>query len=358
MEELIFKKIEEFKKRYQELEAKLAQSDLVEDISLLVSLGKEHSELKEIVELSEKYRVLELKLKDTIEISESEGGELKELAREEIGVLESEKERVWSLIKKYLLPRDSMDERSVFIEIRGAAGGGESALFAADLLRMYSRYAEKNRYNYRIVDYNATDIGGYKEVVFEVEGKGAYAQFKYESGVHRVQRVPDTEASGRIHTSTVTVAVLPEVEDVEVDIKEEDLRVDTFRASGAGGQHVQMTDSAIRITHIPTGIVVSCQDERSQIKNKEKALKVLRARLYKHYREEQDKSIASQRKVQVGTGERSEKIRTYNFPQNRITDHRIGLSLFNLSEVLNGNMEPLVEPLMLYAEQEALKRLK
>lgn len=357
MEELIFRKLEELKKRYEELEVQLADSRLQDNISLLISLGKEHSELREIMELREKYEDIENKLQETREILETEEGELKELAKEEVRVLESERDRLMGLIRKSLLPKDVMDERSVFIEIRGAAGGEESALFAADLLRMYIRYAEMKKFSYKLVDYNATDIGGYKEVILEVEGKGAYSQFKYESGVHRVQRVPTTEASGRVHTSTVTVAVLPEVEDVEVDIKDDDLRIDTFRSSGAGGQHVQMTDSAIRITHLPTGLVVTCQDERSQLKNKEKAMKVLRARLFKLYKEEQEKTIASQRKTQVGTGERSEKIRTYNFPQNRITDHRIGLSLYNLSEILDGNMEPLIEPLMLYAQEEALKNL-
>lgn len=357
MKELIIKKISDLKRRKDELENLLVQPEAVEFSSRLVDLGKEYREITDILEIADKYLLTSSRLDEAKDLFQSEDIEYRELAREEVRLQEEELELFLRELIKAFIPRDPLDDRSVFIEIRAAAGGEESALFAADLLRMYSRYAEKKGYKYKLVDYNSTDIGGFKEAVLEIKGNGAYSQFKHEIGVHRVQRVPETESSGRVHTSTITVAVMPEVEDVEVEINEDDIRVDTFGAAGAGGQHVQMTDSAVRITHIPTGIVVSCQDERSQIKNREKALKVLRSRLYTFFKMKQDKEIASKRKSQVGKGERSEKIRTYNFPQNRITDHRIDLSVYNLNYVLEGNMELIIEPLQLSLQEEFIKEL-
>lgn len=264
-------------------------------------------------------------------------------------------DRISEDIKILLLPRDPNDDKNVIIEIRGGAGGEEAALFAGSLMRMYSMYAESKGWKTEIINENATELGGYKEVSFMIEGDGAYSRLKFESGVHRVQRVPDTESQGRIHTSTVTVAVLPEVDDVEVDINPADLQIDTYRSSGAGGQHVNKTESAIRITHFPTGLVVECQDERSQHKNKDKAMKVLRSRLYEKAQQEQTDKIASERKLQVGTGDRSERIRTYNFPQGRVSDHRIGLTLYHLEQILNGDLDEIIDALITADQTEKLK---
>jgi peptide chain release factor 1 len=285
-----------------------------------------------------------------------EDDELRQLIKEEIKLLEEKIERLEKELPLLLLPKDPNDEKNVIVEIRAGAGGEEAALFAAELMRMYQRYAERKGWKVEVLDINETGLGGVKEVVLRIEGKGAYSRLKYESGVHRVQRVPVTEAGGRIHTSTATVAVLPEVDEVEVEIRPEDLKIETMRASGHGGQHVNRTESAVRITHLPTGIVVSCQNERSQHQNKATALRILRAKLYELYQREQQEKIQKERRSQVGTGERSEKIRTYNFPQNRVTDHRIGLTVYNLPEVLDGDLDEFIDALIAHFRAEALKQ--
>ena len=300
------------------------------------------------------YRLLKA---DKEMLVEENDREMRDMLTEEISSLSSREKELENQIQILLLPKDPNDDKNVFVEIRGGAGGEEAALFAANLFRMYSKYAENNRWSSEIMSINETDIGGIKEIVFMIKGDGAYSKLKYESGVHRVQRVPDTESSGRIHTSTATVAVLPEVDDVEIEINEKDLKIDVFRASGNGGQCVNTTDSAVRMTHLPTGLVVSCQDEKSQLKNKEKALKVLKARLYEKAEAERSAGIAEDRKSQVGTGDRSERIRTYNYPQGRITDHRIGLTLYKLEEILNGNLDEVINALITADQAEKMKRM-
>ena len=290
-------------------------------------------------------------------LAEENDKEMREMLQEEISDLTAREEELEREIQILLLPKDPNDDKNVFVEIRGGAGGDEAALFAANLFRMYTRYAENNRWTVELMSANETDIGGFKEVVFMIKGNGAYSKLKYESGVHRVQRVPDTESSGRIHTSTATVAVLPEVDDVEIEINEKDLKIDVFRASGNGGQCVNTTDSAVRMTHLPTGLVVSCQDEKSQLKNKEKALKILRARLYEQAEAERNAGIAEDRKSQVGTGDRSERIRTYNYPQGRVTDHRIGLTLYKLEAFLNGDIDEVVNALITADQAEKMKQM-
>ena len=280
---------------------------------------------------------------------------MKELAQEESLAAKTELEESRQSIKLLLLPKDPNDERNVIVEIRGGAGGEEAALFSAVLYRMYSMYADKKGFKTELLNVNATELGGYKEISFMINGQGAYSRLKFESGVHRVQRVPETEAQGRIHTSTVTVAVLPEAEDVELEINPKDLQIDTFRSSGAGGQHINKTESAIRITHLPTGTVVECQDERSQYKNKDKAMRVLKSRLLQAKRDEQAQAVAQERKSQVGTGDRSERIRTYNYPQSRVTDHRIGLTLYKLDEILNGNIDEIIDALITAYRAEQLR---
>ncbi|KUK13389.1 MAG: peptide chain release factor 1 [Synergistetes bacterium] len=347
------KKIEE---EYESLSKKLSDPAIVQDPKEFQRVAKTHAELEDIVIKYRKYKKLSKELEEAKLIAE-EDEELREVAKEEAKLIEEELVRLEEELKTALIPKDPMDDRNIIMEIRAGAGGEEAALFAADLFRMYARYAERKGWDVEVLDRNETGIGGYKEIVFRIIGKGAYSRLKFESGVHRVQRIPVTESSGRIHTSTATVAVLPEVEDVEVEIKEEDLKIETFRASGKGGQYVNKTDTAVRITHIPTGIVVSCQDERSQYKNKQRALSILRAKLYEIEREKQESEIASLRKSQVGSGERSEKIRTYNFPQNRVTDHRIGLTLYNLEEVLDGDLDDIIEALIVADRAEKLAKL-
>lgn len=316
-------------------------------------------ELKSIEEIVLTYREYKQAVKsqdESIEILDESGdSDLKELAQLELDEAKQNIEKLSEKLKILLLPKDPNDERNVIVEIRGGAGGEESALFSAVLFRMYSMYAEKKGYKVEIVNANETELGGYKEISFMIEGEGAYSRFKYESGVHRVQRVPETESQGRVHTSTTTVAVLPEAEDVELEIDPKDLKIDTFRSSGAGGQHINKTSSAIRITHLPTGTVVECQDERSQYKNKDKALKVLKSRLLKEKQDKQASEIAANRKSQVGTGDRSERIRTYNYPQGRLTDHRIGLTLYKLEDILNGNLDEVIDALVTADRAEKLK---
>jgi len=352
----MFEQLDKVEQRFLRVEEALSDPELLGDPKAYRELAKEHSEMAPAVEAYRRYR----KMKE--EIGQNEGllkserdPEMRELIREEISSLNEGLESVEEELKLMLAPKDPNDEKNVILEIRAGTGGDEAALFAADLFRMYSRYAEERHWKVEVLDSHPTGIGGFKEIVGAVNGKGAYSRLKYESGVHRVQRVPATESQGRIHTSAVTVAVLPEAEEVDVFIDPNDLRVDVFRSSGPGGQSVNTTDSAVRITHLPTGLVVTCQDEKSQHKNKAKAMKVLRARLMDQMQREQEARIARDRKTQVGTGDRSERIRTYNFPQNRITDHRINLTLYKLELVLSGVLDELLDSVAAHFQAEALK---
>ncbi len=353
----MFDKLESVVNRHEQIGIELTRPDVASDNELFRKLMKEYSELSPIVEKYKEYVAAKNAEKEALEILAEPNldKDFKELAEEE---LKEAKENIIIFgdeLKILLLPKDPNDDKNVIIEIRGGAGGEEAALFAGSLYRMYTMYAESKRWQTEVSNMNETELGGYKEISFMIEGSGAYSRFKYESGVHRVQRVPDTETQGRIHTSTVTVAVLPEADEVEFDINPADLKIDTFRSSGAGGQHINKTSSAIRVTHIPTGTVVECQDERSQFKNKDKALKILRARLFDEEQRKHDEAIASDRKSQVGTGDRSERIRTYNYPQGRVTDHRIGLTLYKLDQILNGDIDEIVDALITHYRTEALK---
>lgn len=344
----MFDKLEIFEKRYDELNNKLYDSTVAADPEEYQKVMKEFKELEDVVLKYRQYKRAKKTVTESLEML-SEGGldkELKELAETELSSAKEEAALCEQEIKILLLPKDPNDDRNVIIEIRGGAGGEEAALFCGVLYRMYSMYAEKKGFKTELLNANETELGGFKEVSFMITGGGAYSRFKFESGVHRVQRVPETETQGRIHTSTVTVAVLPEAEDVELEINPAELQIDTFRSSGAGGQHINKTESAIRITHIPTGVVVECQDERSQHKNKDKALKVLKSRLLQAKQQEQANAVAQERRIQVGTGDRSERIRTYNYPQSRVTDHRIGLTLYKLDEILNGSLDEIIDALI------------
>ncbi len=352
----MFERIEIFDKRYSELNSRLYEPSVASDPEEYQKIMKEIKSIEELVQTYREYKSALQSEKESLEILEdSSDSELKELAQAELDEAKENIERLSEQLKILLLPKDPNDERNVIIEIRGGAGGEESALFSAVLFRMYSMYAEKRGYKVEVINANETELGGYKEISFMIEGEGAYSRFKFESGVHRVQRVPETESQGRVHTSTTTVAVLPEAEDVELEIDPKDLKIDTFRSSGAGGQHINKTSSAIRITHLPTGTVVECQDERSQYKNKDKALKVLKSRLLKEKQDKQASEIAENRKSQVGTGDRSERIRTYNYPQGRLTDHRIGLTLYKLEDILNGNLDEVIDALITADRAEKLK---
>lgn len=352
----MFDKIEIFDKRYSELSQRLYEPSVAANPDEFQKVMKELKSIEEIVLTYRDYKSAVESEKESLEIlGETSDSELKELAQAELDEAKSSIETLSEKLKILLLPKDPNDERNVIVEIRGGAGGEESALFSAVLFRMYSMYAERHGYRVEVINANETELGGYKEISFMIEGDGAYSRFKYESGVHRVQRVPETESQGRVHTSTTTVAVLPEAEDVELEIDPSDLKIDTFRSSGAGGQHINKTSSAIRITHIPTGTVVECQDERSQYKNKDKALKVLKSRLLKEKQEKQASEIAADRKSQVGTGDRSERIRTYNYPQGRLTDHRIGLTLYKLEDILNGNLDEVIDALIAADRAQKLK---
>ncbi|MFQ5847075.1 MAG: peptide chain release factor 1 [Candidatus Methylomirabilales bacterium] len=349
-------KLRQIEERYESLSQTLADPSVLQDLNTFQRHAKAHADLRPLVE---KYRAYRRLLREHEEaatlLEEATDSEMRTFVEGELKALTDRQEVLERELQEMLVPRDPADEKGVIMEIRAGAGGGEAALFAADLLRMYTRYAESESFKVEMLSAHPTGIGGMKEVILAIEGKGVFGRLRHESGVHRVQRVPATEASGRIHTSTVTIAVLPEAEEVDVHVDPKDLQVDVFRASGHGGQHVNVTDSAVRITHVPSGLVVSCQDERSQHKNKAKALKVLRARLLERARAEQEREIADVRRQQVGTGDRSERIRTYNFPQGRVTDHRIGLTLYNLPEVLDGNLTELTQALMAHGEAERLK---
>lgn len=353
----MFDKLKAVEERYEDISAKLADSAVINDPEQLKKLMKEHKSLSPVVEKYREYISVKKNCEEAKALLDSSGSdkELRELAEEECLDCKDKLEVLSDELRVLLLPKDPNDDRNVIVEIRGGAGGEEAALFAGVLMRMYTMYAESKRWRIEMIGANETELGGYKEVSFMVEGEGAYSRLKYESGVHRVQRVPETESQGRIQTSTVTVAVLPEAEEVEFEINPADLQIDTYRSGGAGGQHVNKTESAIRITHIPTGVVVECQDERSQYKNKEKAMKVLRSRLYERMMQEQTDAIASDRRAQVGTGDRSERIRTYNYPQGRVTDHRIGLTLYKLDSILNGNLDELIDAIVTYYRAEMLK---
>ena len=354
---LLIDKLRTVEARYDELTQQLADPEVVSDSKRYQKTAKAHAELGELVEKFREYKDLERGIVDTKAMVREEGDvELKTMAEEELAGLEDRLARCEHELKLLLLPKDPNDERNVILEIRAGTGGDEAALFVADVFRMYTRYAEAQRWRVEILSSNPTGIGGFKEVIALVEGKGVYSRLKYESGVHRVQRVPATEASGRIHTSTITVAVLPEAEDVEVQINEKDIRKDTFCSSGPGGQSVNTTYSAIRLTHIPTGIVVSCQDEKSQIKNFAKAMRVLRSRLYEIEREKQQKALSDERRSMVGTGDRSEKIRTYNYRENRVSDHRINLTLYRLDAIMNGDIAEFLDALNTHFQAERLKK--
>ena len=348
-----FKKLDEVEARYASLESQMADPDVYMDPERLRKVSKEHSDLDETVAAYREYRTVLSGIKENEELLHSDD-DLKELAVEELRHLEERKAVLEQRLLQLLVPKDPLDSKDVFLEIRAGTGGEEAALFVADLFRMYSRYAEKQRWHLEVVSVSATELGGMREVIAQVSGDRVYSRLKYEGGVHRVQRIPVTEAQGRIHTSTVTVAVMPEADEVDVHIEDADLRIDLFRASGAGGQHVNKTDSAVRLTHIPTGIVVVCQDERSQIKNRARAMQILRARLFEMERAKAEAQQQAQRRSMVGTGDRSERIRTYNFPQNRLTDHRIGLTLYKLDAVMEGELDEVISALQAHYSAQAL----
>ena len=352
----MYDKLEFIEEKYEDLSHKISDPEIIGEQNVWKKLVKEHSDLEPLVEKFREYKAVIKGIEDSKEmLSVEDDKELVEMIKAEITDLEEKKVALEEELRIMLLPKDPNDDKNVIVEIRGAAGGEEAALFAGDLFRMYTRYAERLGWKVEMLSSNPTDIGGYKEVIFEINGKGAYSRLKYESGAHRVQRVPTTEAGGRIHTSTSTVAVMPEADDVDFELDMNDVRIDVFRSSGHGGQSVNTTDSAVRVTHIPTGTVISCQDEKSQLKNKDKALKILKTRLLDAEIERQNAEIASDRKGKVGTGDRSERIRTYNFPQGRVSDHRIGLTLYKLDNFLDGDIDEMIDALTTTEQAEKLK---
>ena len=349
----MFDKLETVEKRYEELTEKISNPEIIAKQSEWREYMKEHAELEPIVQKYREYKATQKAYEEAKEMVADP--ELKELAEEEMQKAKESMPKIEEELKILLIPKDPDDDKNVICEIRAGGGGEEAALFAGTLFRMYSMYAERKHWNLEVVNENPTELGGYKEISFMITGKGAYSRLKFESGVHRVQRVPDTESSGRIHTSTATVAVLPEVEDVEIELNPADIKLEVYRASGAGGQHVNKTSSAVRLIHIPTGIVAECQTERSQVQNREYAMRLLRSRLYEQERSKRDSEIANERKSQVGSGDRSEKIRTYNYPQGRITDHRIGMSVYQFDDFLNGNLDEMIDNLIAADRAEKLK---
>ncbi len=352
----MFERLNQIEAKYEELNKALASPEVIGDSSKYQKTAKAHSEIAEIVEKYREYKDLQRGIEESKAIIADEpDAELREYAQEELARLDQRLVQVGELLKSLLVPKDPNDEKNVVLEIRAGTGGDEATLFAAEMFRMYTRYAEGQRWKVEVLSTSESGVGGLKEVIAIIEGRGVYSKLKYESGVHRVQRVPQTEQQGRVHTSAVTVAVLPEAEDVDIKIEAKDLRIDTFCSSGPGGQSVNTTYSAVRITHLPTNTVVSCQDEKSQIKNREKGMRVLRSRLYEMELEKQQQALAKERKAMVGSGDRSEKIRTYNFPQNRMTDHRIGLTLHQLTEVMDGKLQPIIDALVTHYQSEKLK---
>lgn len=355
----IFEKLQSVVDRYDEISEMLSDPDIISDTNRFMALSKEEGQLRETVEVFKHYQAVIAEIESDKELlAEKLDADMEELTKEELKELESEKAELEERLKILLLPKDPNDDKNIIMEIHGAAGGDEGALFAADLYDMYGRYAERQGWNVEIIDENKTEIGGYKEIVLMITGNSVYSKLKYENGAHRVQRVPETESAGRVHTSTATVGVMPEYEDVDIDIEEKDLRVDVYRASGAGGQHINKTSSAVRMTHLPTGIVVAMQDQRSQQQNRVKAMEILKTRVYDYYASQNEAEYAEQRKTAVGTGDRSERIRTYNYPQNRVTDHRIGLTLNKLDRVMNGELDDIVDALVIADQTAKLEDLK
>jgi peptide chain release factor 1 len=351
----MFDKLKGVEDRFGHLEKLLSDPEVLQDRAAYQQYAREHADLAEIVNVFRSYKQTDQELDDSLELLKDNDPEIKSLAKEEIDRLTDRKEQLEAQLKQLLIPKDPLDHKNVLLEIRAGTGGDEAGLFAADLYKMYSRYAEARRWKIDVMDHHATGVGGLKEIIALIKGKGAYSRFKYESGTHRVQRVPTTETQGRIHTSAVTVAVLPEADDVEVSVDPNELRIDVFRSTGPGGQSVNTTDSAVRITYLPTGLVVTCQDEKSQHKNKAKAMKVLRARLLDQKIQEQNAQRSQERKSQVGSGDRSERIRTYNFPQGRVTDHRVGLTLYKLDQILQGEVDEIIEALITFYQSQALQ---
>lgn len=356
----LFDRLQMLADRYEELGGLLSDPDVIADTKRFTKLSKEMADLKETVEKYDRYKKVVQQIKDDEEMLDAgmDDDEMTAMVKEELAASKEEKEQLEDEIKILLIPKDPNDDKNIIMEIRGAAGGDEASLFAADLFSMYSKYAERQGWKFQVIDKNQTEVGGFKEVAILISGNQVYSKLKYESGAHRVQRVPVTESAGRVHTSTATVVVMPEEEDVEIEIDPKDIRVDVYRSSGAGGQHINKTSSAVRMTHLPTGIVVAMQDERSQQQNRAKAMQILKARVYDYYATKEQNEYDENRKSAVGTGDRSERIRTYNYPQNRVTDHRIGLSLNKLDRIMNGELEEIIDALVLYDQTKALEELQ
>lgn len=340
----MIERLEKIEKRYEEIKTELTKKETLNNIDLLTKLSKEQSKLEEVVNKYQRYKTVKKQIKDDKELLKDE--ELKDIAQEELKSLEQEQQKIEEELEVLLLPKDENDDKNIIMEIRGAAGGDEANIFAGDLFRMYQRYAEKQNWKVEIINAEDSQSGGFSQIECLIKGEGVYSKLKYESGAHRVQRIPTTESGGRIHTSTATVIIMPEEENVSIEVKPEDIKTDVYRSGGAGGQSVNTTDSAVRMTHIPTGIVVTCQNERSQLQNKEKALQILKAKIYEEQKRKQEEELGIERKTKIGTGERSEKIRTYNYPQNRVTDHRIGLTLNKLDRIIEGELEEIIEALI------------
>ena len=352
----MFHRLEKIENRYSELGSLMGNPEIVDDQTRFRRIAQEYADLGKLVNTYRDYKKVSAEIEDNLELIRENDEEIKQLAQEDIQKLETRQGKLEKELKILLVPRDPLDKKNIYLEIRAGTGGEEAALFAATLFRMYAKYAELKRWKVEIVNENTTGLGGFKEVISLISGKNVYSRLKYESGVHRVQRVPATESQGRVHTSAVTIAILPEAEEVEVEMAAHDLKIDVYRSSGPGGQSVNTTDSAVRITHLPSGLVVCCQDEKSQHKNKAKALRILRARLLDHINQERDIKISAERKNQVGSGDRSERIRTYNFSQDRVSDHRIGLTLHKLESILEGNLDEIIDPLITHYQTEALKK--